>query len=153
MKKITIILILVAVLSAYPVFNIVGLARDSVVPDDTDLSEGANIMETLVGFDVKKAQKNVTSAEKKRNERLEGYKSVNQILKNLDSEKYDIHTIELPKDKRDTAWVSQLMALHPDFVLSALHGGRGENGAVQGLLQCLDIPQFFDLHFQYKMLE
>ena len=87
MKKITIILILVAVLSAYPVFNIVGLARDSVVPDETDLSEGRNIIETLVGFDVRKAQKNVTSAEKKRNERLEGYKSVNQILKNLDSGK------------------------------------------------------------------
>ena len=87
MKKITIILILVAVLSVYPVFNIVGLARDSVVPDETDLSEGRNIIETLVGFDVKKAQKNVTSAEKKRNERLEGYKSVNQILKNLDSGK------------------------------------------------------------------
>ena len=76
MKKITIILILVAVLSVYPVFNIVGLARDSVVPDETDLSEGTNIIETLVGFDVRKAQKNVTSAEKKRNERLEGYKEL-----------------------------------------------------------------------------
>ncbi len=73
-------------------------------------------------------------------EREVSFRSAENILKNLDSEKYDIHTIELPKDKRDTAWVSQLMALHPDFVLSALHGGRGENGAVQGLLQCLDIP-------------
>ena len=73
-------------------------------------------------------------------EREVSFRSAENILKNLDSEKYDIHTIKLPKDKRDTAWVSQLMALHPDFVLSALHGGRGENGAVQGLLQCLDIP-------------
>lgn len=87
MKKITIILILVAVLSAYPIFNIVGLARGGVTPGDTDLSEGSSVIEALVGFDVKKAQKNVTSAEKKRNERLEGYKSVNQILKNLDSGK------------------------------------------------------------------
>ena len=73
-------------------------------------------------------------------EREVSFKSAENILKNLDAQKYDIHTIELPADKKDTAWISQLMALHPDFVLSALHGGRGENGAVQGLLQCLGIP-------------
>lgn len=73
-------------------------------------------------------------------EREVSFRSAENILKNLDREKYDIHTIELPADKHDTAWVSQLMALKPDFVLSALHGGRGENGAVQGLLQCLDLP-------------
>ena len=73
-------------------------------------------------------------------EREVSFRSAENILKNLDTQKYDIYTIELPKDKKDTAWVSQLMALKPDFVLSALHGGRGENGAVQGLLQCLNIP-------------
>ncbi|MBR6399900.1 MAG: D-alanine--D-alanine ligase [Firmicutes bacterium] len=73
-------------------------------------------------------------------EREVSFRSAENILKNLDTQKYDIHTIELPKDKRDTAWVMQLIALAPDFVLSALHGGRGENGAVQGLLQCLNIP-------------
>ena len=87
MKKITIIIVLIAVLSAYPVFNIVGLSRSSAAGSETDLSEGSSIIEILDGFDVKKAEKNVTVAEKKRNEKLEKYKNVTQILKNLDSGK------------------------------------------------------------------
>lgn len=73
-------------------------------------------------------------------ERMVSFKSAENILKNLDSEKYIVQPIELPQDKTDTAWVKQLMDFNPQFVLSALHGGRGENGAVQGLLQCLNIP-------------
>jgi D-alanine-D-alanine ligase len=33
-----------------------------------------------------------------------------------------------------------MMINRPDVVFSALHGGLGENGSVQGLLQCLNIP-------------
>lgn len=73
-------------------------------------------------------------------EREVSFRSAENILKNLSPEKYDIKAIEVPKDKADTAWVNELIAFSPDFVLSALHGGRGENGAVQGLLQCLNIP-------------
>ncbi len=73
-------------------------------------------------------------------EREVSFKSAENILQNLNAEKYDVYEIDLPFDKRDTKWVTELMELRPDFVLSALHGGRGENGAVQGLLQCLDIP-------------
>jgi D-alanine-D-alanine ligase len=28
----------------------------------------------------------------------------------------------------------------PDIVLNALHGGKGEDGSIQGLLECMDIP-------------
>lgn len=73
-------------------------------------------------------------------EREVSFKSAENILKNIDKTKYDIKEIELPKDRSDIGWVTELMKFSPAFVLSALHGGRGENGAVQGLLQCLNIP-------------
>ncbi len=73
-------------------------------------------------------------------EREVSLKSAENILKALDKDRYDTVEIELPKDKSDISWVHKLIECKPDFVLSALHGGRGENGAVQGLLQCLDLP-------------
>ncbi|MBQ9604826.1 MAG: ATP-grasp domain-containing protein, partial [Firmicutes bacterium] len=73
-------------------------------------------------------------------ERAVSFKSAENILNALDKEKYDIKAIELPLDRADTTWVERLMAYKPDMVLSALHGGKGENGAVQGLLRCLNIP-------------
>lgn len=73
-------------------------------------------------------------------EREVSFRSSENILRSLDKNKYDITIIKLPKDKTDIAWISELMQLRPDFVLSALHGGKGENGAVQGLLQCMNIP-------------
>ncbi len=36
--------------------------------------------------------------------------------------------------------VSELAALNPDFVLNMLHGERGEDGVIQGLLELLDVP-------------
>ena len=69
-------------------------------------------------------------------EREVSLKSAENILKALDKDRYDTVEIELPKDKSDISWVHKLIECKPDFVLSALHGGRGENGAVQGLLQC-----------------
>lgn len=87
MKKITIIIILIAVLSVYPIFNIVSLAKSGTTPDAADLSQGSSIIESLDGFDVKKAQKNVTTAEAIRREKLEKYQSVNGVLENLDNGK------------------------------------------------------------------
>lgn len=71
-------------------------------------------------------------------EREVSFRSKENILKAIDENKYDINVIEVPKNK-DKAWIRELMDISPDIVLSALHGGEGENGAVQGLLECLDI--------------
>lgn len=56
----------------------------------------------------------------------------------LDHTLYDVIPVEIHPN--DPQWVRQLIDLSPDLVLSALHGGTGENGAVQGLLECLHIP-------------
>lgn len=61
------------------------------------------------------------------------------ILKNLDPEKYDVSKLEITADLNPD-WINKLISLSPDLVLSTLHGGIGENGAVQGLLQCLSVP-------------
>ncbi len=66
-------------------------------------------------------------------------RSCRNIEAALDREKYDIKIYELPKD-RSTDWAKQIIADPPDMVLSALHGGNGENGSVQGFLHCLGIP-------------
>ncbi|MBO5561783.1 MAG: D-alanine--D-alanine ligase [Firmicutes bacterium] len=73
-------------------------------------------------------------------ERAVSFKSAENMLNALDKNKYDIKAIELPLDKANTEWVQKLIDFRPQMVLSALHGGKGENGAVQGLLRCLDIP-------------
>lgn len=62
-----------------------------------------------------------------------------KILESINFEKYEILEIEIPNSK-DKQWVKTLVDSKPDIVLSALHGGKGENGAVQGLLECLEIP-------------
>ncbi len=72
-------------------------------------------------------------------ERDISFKSAENILKYINKDKYDIKIYDVPNDD-NTQWVSQLISDKPDIVLSALHGGTGENGAVQGLLRCLSIP-------------
>lgn len=72
-------------------------------------------------------------------ERDISFKSAENILSCLDKDKYDIIVYDVPKTS-DTGWIRAIMEDKPDMVLSALHGGKGENGAVQGLLQCLSIP-------------
>lgn len=62
-----------------------------------------------------------------------------KILESINLEKYEILEIEIPNSK-DKEWIKTLIDSKPDVVLSALHGGKGENGAVQGLLECLEIP-------------
>ena len=73
-------------------------------------------------------------------EREVSFKSAEKILNNIDTKKYETRVFELPKDKKDISWVKDLVNNPPDIVLSALHGGNGENGSVQGLLHCMNIP-------------
>ncbi len=65
--------------------------------------------------------------------------SASYIMDSLNKAKYDISLITIPKEK-ETGWIRQLLENPPDIVLSALHGGLGENGAIQGLLECMGIP-------------
>lgn len=87
MKKIIITLVLIAALSAYPFFNMIGLANSSVSVVDADLSKGNSVIEKLSNYDVKTAQKNVKTAESKRNDPAGRKKKVKEILSNLDKGK------------------------------------------------------------------
>lgn len=72
-------------------------------------------------------------------EREVSFKSCNNLLNNLDKDKYDIHIYSLPL-KDDRKWINEIIEDRPDIVVSALHGGMGENGSMQGLLRCINIP-------------
>lgn len=72
-------------------------------------------------------------------ERQISFKSCENLFNNLDKNKYDIHIYTLPLDN-DREWLNELINDKPDVVISALHGGTGENGSMQGLLRCLNIP-------------
>ena len=87
MKKIVIILFLVAVLSVYPIFNIAGISKSTVSAAESDFSEGTSVIEKLWNFDVKLAQKNVKTAEEKRNDPTGIKQKVRDTLKNLDNGK------------------------------------------------------------------
>jgi D-alanine-D-alanine ligase len=73
-------------------------------------------------------------------EREISLKSAENLVDNLSTEKYIVTVTELPSDKNNTSWVMDIIKNKPDIVFSALHGGIGENGSVQGLLKCLNIP-------------
>jgi D-alanine-D-alanine ligase len=72
-------------------------------------------------------------------EREISYRSAENIANSLDKTKYDVTKYDVPEDG-STAWITSLTADRPDIVLNALHGGNGEDGGVQGLLNCLGIP-------------
>ena len=87
LKKILLIFILILVLSAYPIFNIMGLSQYPAEESQTDLSEGSEVIENLWGYDLKKAQKNVKTAEEKRNDPTGIKQKIRDTLKNLDDGK------------------------------------------------------------------
>lgn len=62
-----------------------------------------------------------------------------EIINNLDSSKYNIVKIFIPYEL-DNKWVLDLINNKLDIVIIGLHGGIGENGSIQGLLECLNIP-------------
>jgi len=65
--------------------------------------------------------------------------SSKEIMANLDGKKYEIIPVMIkPGDHAE--WIRTLMDERPDIALSGLHGGIGEDGSVQGLLECLRIP-------------
>ncbi|MBF0590815.1 MAG: D-alanine--D-alanine ligase [Nitrospirae bacterium] len=68
-------------------------------------------------------------------EREISIKSGTAVLATLSEEGYNVTSLDARRDV-----VSRLIALHPDVVFIALHGGWGENGAIQGLLDILEIP-------------
>lgn len=72
-------------------------------------------------------------------EREVSFKTSNEMYKNLDKNKYDVQIITIPNNNIND-WVMELIKSKADIVLSALHGGSGEDGTVQGLLECLNIP-------------
>lgn len=65
-------------------------------------------------------------------------KSCENLLNSLNNEKYDITVYNVNINNRE--WILSLISNPPDIILSALHGGRGENGSMQGLLHYLNIP-------------
>jgi hypothetical protein len=85
MKKILLIVVLIIVLSVYPIFNIVGLSINSDKHPEADLSEGNEVINSLWGYDIKQAQKNVDAAEKIRNDRFGNYQKVGSVLSGLDN--------------------------------------------------------------------
>jgi D-alanine-D-alanine ligase len=72
-------------------------------------------------------------------ERAVSFMSSEQVIKHLDVEKYDVAVIDVPDNPSNRQWVLDLVAVAPDLVFSVLHGGAGEDGTVQGLLDSLGI--------------
>ncbi len=72
-------------------------------------------------------------------EREVSYASAENISASLDMSKYEVVTCQVPENQ-STDWIYKLKDINPDIVLSALHGGSGEDGSVQGLLKCMGIP-------------
>lgn len=72
-------------------------------------------------------------------ERQVSLMTAKKIMENIDYNKYEVLEIEILEGK-SLEWVCILIDFKPDIAVSALHGGKGENGSVQGLLECLNIP-------------
>lgn len=82
--------------------------------------------------------------------------TINQLVKNKTDE------IVLTLNKNSEICISQFNSLF-DFIFIALHGGQGENGCIQGVLETLNIPYngcnistsaiCMDKYKTYKMLE
>ena len=60
-----------------------------------------------------------------------------QIVKALEAAGYDVRAIDVG---RDMAALLAALTPAPDVVVNALHGSFGEDGRIQGLLDCLGIP-------------
>lgn len=67
-------------------------------------------------------------------------KSCENILKYFNKDKYIINVINIPEDfNKNIQWIKEIMEISPDIVFSTLHGGAGEDGTMQGLLDMLSI--------------
>ena len=68
-------------------------------------------------------------------EREVSLKGGKAVLSALHGEGLDAHGLDL-----EPGWIAQLEALQPDRVFIVLHGAGGEDGTVQGALECLGLP-------------
>jgi|GEM_PF-36182 len=71
------------------------------------------------------------------NERDISIKSAREIFKSMSKEKYFVTLVDVDKSND---WIECILRSAPDIVINALHGGLGEDGSVQGLLQSFNIP-------------
>lgn len=71
---------------------------------------------------------------KENSEREVSRMSASEVLRNLDKKKYGVEMVEM--GERD--WVEKLKTAEVVFI--AMHGKYGEDGRIQGLLDCLKIP-------------
>lgn len=72
-------------------------------------------------------------------EREVSLRSGQMILKNLDPGKYEAFAVDF-SDVLGSAAAVAALAERADFVFLALHGGLGEDGTVQGLLDAVGLP-------------
>ncbi len=72
-------------------------------------------------------------------EREISYMSAENIVKSLNKDKYQILAYDIPFGS-EGSWINDIAEDKPDIVLNALHGGKGEDGGVQGVLRCLGLP-------------
>lgn len=72
-------------------------------------------------------------------EREISLQSAKEVLKHIDTQKYNVKSITIP-EKKDIQWVKDILEFSPDLIFNLLHGGYGEDGSVAGLINCLDIP-------------
>ena len=72
-------------------------------------------------------------------EREISIKSCDNVIYNIDNSKYNVKVYNLPEDDA-VSWIQELIADNIDIVFSTLHGGKGENGDIQGLLKSIGIP-------------
>ena len=69
------------------------------------------------------------------NERPVSLMSGNGVADALEKVGYQVSRVDMDRN------VAQVLAgLRPDVVFNALHGRWGEDGSVQGILECLGIP-------------
>lgn len=67
-------------------------------------------------------------------------KSCENILKYISKEKYNIKVINIPENfAENLKWLKEIIEFSPDITFSTLHGGEGEDGTMQGLLDMLSI--------------
>ena len=72
-------------------------------------------------------------------EREISLQSAKEVLKHIDTKKYNVKSINVPP-KKDIQWIKDILEFSPHLILNLLHGGYGEDGSVAGLLNCLGIP-------------
>lgn len=75
----------------------------------------------------------------KSSEREVSLETGKEVINALDKDKYQVIDIEIPSDD-NRKWIKKIIKNKIDLAIIALHGGIGENGSIQGLLECLNIP-------------